>query len=198
MSITSIDRRYFVAGFVALLGVSPALAARLSAEEFVERLGTWVVRLAASGRDDASLKSELGRLFSAHVDMDAFVRFALGRHYRQLTDEMKRQYRDAMLDYVAGMFVKHRKQLVALEVRAKRVSTRGSRTLVVAEIVDYAGRKRPMQWRLANAGGKYRVIDVNLHNIWLAMRMRERFASTLKRSGGDVAVLLQKLRQGTA
>ena len=201
----ALSRRHFLAiagagGFIGGFIAFPASgsAGSLSAEEFTERLGTWVVRLAASGHDDARLKQEFIRLFSAHVDIHALADFALGKYRRRMPENIRSEYRALVLDYVAAMFVQHRRRLAAHEVKARGKRRSGKWLLVESALVYPNGKASPVRWRLINTSRGYQVADVNLRNVWLSLRMRDNFVAILDRSRGDFATLLQKLRRNAA
>ncbi len=52
-----------------------------------------------------------------------------------------------------------------------------------------------VDWRVRQVGGGYKVVDILVEGVSMALTQRSDFASVIQRGGGDIEVLLEQLRQ---
>ncbi len=81
-----------------------------------------------------------------------------------------------------------------LEVRSSR--RENEKDVIVSSVIADAsgGQEIKVDWRLRNKGGKYRVIDVIVEGVSMALTQRSDFSSVIQRGGGNASVLLDHLR----
>ena len=81
---------------------------------------------------------------------------------------------------------------------------RGSRSdgdgVIVSTDVISSGSTSPlrMDWRLVNDNGAYKINDVIIEGISMAVTQRSEFASVVQRNGGQVRGLIVLMREKTA
>ena len=56
----------------------------------------------------------------------------------------------------------------------------------------------PIQWRVQNSGQGWKVIDVQVKGVWLAITQQQDFISTIDNNGGKIDVLIQQLQRDTS
>jgi phospholipid transport system substrate-binding protein len=87
------------------------------------------------------------------------------------------------------------------EYEGQKLEVRGSRpegtadVLVKSAIVPPSGPEVAVDWRVRSSNGQYKVVDVIVEGVSMAVTQRADFASVIQRGGGDVEVLLAHLRQ---
>ena len=54
-----------------------------------------------------------------------------------------------------------------------------------------------VDWRVIQGSGGWKVVDVNVSGVWLAITEQQDFASTLSNNGGNIQVLIDQLRTQT-
>ncbi len=102
------------------------------------------------------------------------------------------------LRFVAGLFVKYAKEFAGNRIEVTGSKARSASDVIVSSKVPFANGKAPLdvQWRLLKSGGGYKIFDVRVLGIWLAIQQRSEFVSVIKRNNGDFGALLTFLRRG--
>jgi len=54
----------------------------------------------------------------------------------------------------------------------------------------------PVAWRVLNTGGAWKVVDVQVSGVWLAITQQQDFVSTIDNAGGNIDVLIGQLQRG--
>ena len=124
-------------------------------------------------------------------------RFALGRHWNDAADEQRQTYLavfSAFLvktysDRLGGVAIDDFRVIDAEVMKEKDI-------LVHSEVIQ--GREPPVRavWRLRERDGRFRILDLTVEGISLALLLRQEFASVL-RSRGGVDGLIAMLREKT-
>jgi len=60
---------------------------------------------------------------------------------------------------------------------------------VTSRLVRNSGRAQPVVWKVRRAGGGYKVVDLQVQNVWLGPLMRSTFANVIKKGGGNINAL---------
>ena len=81
----------------------------------------------------------------------------------------------------------------SLEVKSARPEGKYD-VLVQSFIVPDNGQKIRLDWRVRPKKGRYKVVDVIVEGVSMALTQRSDFASVIQRGGGDVSVLLDHLK----
>jgi phospholipid transport system substrate-binding protein len=76
----------------------------------------------------------------------------------------------------------------------------GSRTdpdavVVTSQILRPEGPPIEVDWRLGVIDGRYKITDVTIDGVSLALTQRSELASVIERSGGQVSVLLATMSE---
>ena len=152
------------------------------------------------GREDISedqRREEFRKLLHASFDMPTIGRFALGANWKSATAAQQTEYQklfEAMVVRVySNRFSEYNNQ--ALEV-ASAAPEGKSDVMVTSYIVpEGSGEKVRVDWRVRNKGGSYKIVDVVVEGVSMALTQRSDFASVIQRGGGDLNVLLEHLRK---
>ncbi len=185
--------------FAVLFAVSgAALASGRDAAQFIHRLGNQTIEtLRAPGLTLDERQDRVRGLLIQGFDIPFIGRFVIGRYWRRATPDQRG-------DYIAlyGEFF--------LQNYASRISDFAGQTFVVtgarrANAKDFVVRtliKRPFgltltaDWRVRKSGDRYRVIDMMVEGVSMAITQRSEFTSVAQRRGLDG--LLAILRDRTA
>ncbi|MCC7305040.1 MAG: ABC transporter substrate-binding protein [Alphaproteobacteria bacterium] len=146
----------------------------------------------------AQRKEKFRQLLRANYDMKTIGRFALGTYWRTATPaqqaEYQRLFENMVVEVYSQRFADYKGQ--ALEVQSGRTEGK-SDILVNSTIVPKdGGEKIKVDWRVRKKEGQYKVIDVIVEGVSMALTQRSDFASVIQRGGGDLDVLLTHLRSG--
>lgn len=171
--------------FVSLimLTTSPALAANPAcpANKFIAEIGRDLFSAARSGTQK-SFKSVIVR----YADSPQIGQYALGHYRNALPEEDAPDYIDMVVDYIARLMAENAVQFQGNRFEVTRCPKKGKLVGVISNLHSELHGVRPVIWRLIKSENGYRVLDVNVHGVWLGVQLRAKFTSVLKRSKGDI------------
>ena len=192
-------RRHFVLGtMAAALTVSLApvpVYARQSAEEFINVLANQVLDIVKNDDRLPEKREAFRTMLVANADIPAIAVFSLGRYARKLSERDRIDYYGLVAAYISHIFVTHAVNLGGEQVSVTGSVRRSEREMLVSSRVRLIdGNSLPVTWRVVEIDGAFKVFDVSVNGIWLAIQQRSEFVSVVKRAGGDVQALLAFLR----
>lgn len=168
------------------------------AEAFVEKIIDEATTKLGEGVEDDALKAFFKKVLDRDFDVDKIARFSLGRYWRTASSAQQKEYvslfRDMVVNVYAQRFGEYNGQ--TLEVRGARAE--GSKDIIVSSVLlgQKGGPDVDVDWRVREgAGGRFKVIDVIVEGVSMALTQRSEFASVIQRGGGDVSVLIAHLQQ---
>lgn len=195
-------RRSFLAlaAAVAALPLSAyAQATAVGADAFIRTLGGDAIHmLSDKSLDPSQRESEFRRLLTAGFDVDEISRFVLGRFWRQASDAQKAEYRRLFEDYVVKAYATRLGDYSGetFAVREQRPAEEGD-VVVLSEIDRPNGPPIHVDWRCRKAGDSFKIVDVVVEGVSMAITQRQEFAAVIQNGGGNVAVLIDQLRKKT-
>lgn len=176
-----------------------AQAARdASAEAFVTQEGQRALRVLNSGTlSIAAKKAQFRQFVNEAADVPKITRFVLGRYARTVTPAQYAAFTEAFREYANNVYESRLSQYRGEGFRVTGSQVRTPTDVVVAsEVVGgAANRQAAVSWRVQRGtDGRWRVVDVNVQGVWLAITQQQDFVSTLNNNRGDVNVLIAQLR----
>jgi phospholipid transport system substrate-binding protein len=194
-------RRNVLAGFALILGTlgAPALLAAADPAAVINELGNRALEVLGKNATPAQRVARFHELFREDFDVPGIARFVLGRYWKTATPEQQEEFVKLFEDYIA---IVYSNQLAAYSGERLRVT--GSRTsaeeaVVASEIIRPTGAPPvKVDWHLTDRNGAYKISDVAVDGISMAVTQRSEFASVIQRNGGQVAGLIAQLREKTA
>jgi phospholipid transport system substrate-binding protein len=144
------------------------------------------------------------RLFRDRFAIDAISRFVVGKHWRSASAAERSEFRDLFEHHIVTTYTRHMDDYagVSLKLGPARVDTarlgKARRATVSSLILRPRGAPVSVDWRLHRADGSWRIVDVVIEGVSLAIAQRAEFASVIRGNGVGLAGLLAKLRQATA
>jgi phospholipid transport system substrate-binding protein len=182
----------------ALLFAGRAGAAAADPAVVVADLGNQAIQVLGKNVDPNLRVTRFRQLFQQDFNVPEISRFVLGRYWRLATPQQQQEFIRLFTNYVAFVYAN---QLA--EYNGERLRVTGSRRapdgeLVASEIIRSDGRPPArVEWLLAPDNGVYKINDVIIEGISMAVTQRSEFASVIQRGGGQVAGLIAALRQKT-
>ena len=154
--------------------------------------------LAAQQLSDQQREAEFRRLLTDGFDVDAISRFVLGRHLRSATNDQRIEYRQLFEDFIVATYARRFRGQTGGEFVVGAIRERTEkRAIVGSEIRRPEGAPLAVDWRLRQKGGNWRIIDLMIEGISMAITQRSEFYAVISNNGGHLEVLLQKLREKT-
>ena len=194
-------RRTVLAGLIMIVGAfgAPATLAAADPAAVINNLGNRALEVLGKNATPAQRVARFHDLFREDFDVPGIARFVLGRYWKTATQEEQQEFVKLFEDYIALVYSN---QLAAYSGETLKVT--GSRTnaeeaIVASEIIRPAGTPPvKVDWHLTDRNGTYKISDVTVDGISMAVTQRSEFASVIQRSGGKVAGLIAQLREKTA
>ncbi|MDP6572237.1 MAG: ABC transporter substrate-binding protein [Rhodospirillales bacterium] len=180
--------------FVTAAGPAPEKRENPAAR-YMDSLGQEVVSVLS----DVTLSEErrmarFRELLTQNLDIPVIARFALGRYWNKSSVEQRKDYLRAFTGFVVKTYAM---RLGGIEVdRMDILGTNpvGKKDVLVRCEVSRA-EKKPVRanWRMREIAGTFRILDLSVEGISMAMTLRHEFASVLGRRGiGSLIELLKK------
>ena len=178
-----------------------AQARDASAEAFVSQEGQRALRILNTGGSVTAKRAQFRQFVDQAADVAKVTHFVLGRYARTVTPAQYQAFAAAFRDYANSVYETHLSQYRGEGFQVTGSQARTPDDVVVAsEVVGGASnRHETVSWRVQRDGaGRWRVVDVNVRGVWLAITEQQDFVSTLNNNRGDVGVLTAQLRQQAA
>ncbi len=185
--IASLFAALAVLGFTAPAGAQDFEATPEGAVVFVQDL---VDNVLAILRDKTVPVAERESLLAVHLRegfaLDYIGRFALGRHWRKASPGQRREYQALFTNYIIKSYGIRLDEYANQNVVVGRALAAGKRDLIVSSsIVRADGPPLSIDWRVRPRDGAYKVIDIKVEGISMAISQREEFSAVVQQSGID-------------
>ncbi len=168
------------------------------AERFVLELAARVLAvLRDPSLDERSKLARVDRLTAGAFDLDRTARIALGRHWKTAPEDQRREFAALFKEYVLTSYGRRFHQFADRMFRVTGTAPAGDDT-IVAGLVEGGATPIRLDWRLARSGEEWRVLDLMVEGVSLLVTFRNEFAAVIERHGGQLAGLLDELRQRVA
>jgi phospholipid transport system substrate-binding protein len=181
--------------------MAQATARDLQAEQFVQNEAQNA--LAILGDHDRSIP-EKAKAFRAFVDRVADVpkitNFVLGRYARVITPEQHARFAAAFREYASGVYEHRLGEYRGETFRVTGSVVRKPGDVIVNSVVSggHLDKPIPVTWRAMGGPGGWKIVDVQVSGIWLAITEQQDFVSTIDNAHGDINVLIGQLQQQVA
>lgn len=193
-------RRVTVGILGAWLFAVTAIAGAIHTQDsvgFIQSVGEEAIQLLS----DKSLAekerlTQLRNLLHAGFDMKTIGRFVLGRYGTRATEPELDEFQSVFDEYIVQTFASRLGQYAGetLQVGQARRDATGD-TMVSSEIVGHEGPAIRVDWRLRGEPGHFKIIDVIVEGVSMAITQRSEFGAVIQRSGGKIENLIKELRR---
>jgi phospholipid transport system substrate-binding protein len=192
-------RSLLTTALVLIVGVlAPAILAAADPAGVINNLGNRALEVLGKNVPPAQRVARFHELFRQDFDVPGIARFVLGRYWKSATSEQQEEFVKLFEDYIAIIYSS---QLAAYSGETLKVT--GSRSepdgaVVASEIIRPTGAPPvKVEWHLTDQRGTYKIRDVAVDGISMAVTQRSEFASVIQRNGGQVQGLITMLREKT-
>jgi phospholipid transport system substrate-binding protein len=200
-----VRRRIFLAAAAVFACVATALPAAAqnavpAATAFIDRLAQRAIEGLTAKDIDAADRAERFRLiFTETFDVPTIGRFALGAPWRTASAADREAYLKAFEDFIVATYANR-----FADYGGEAIRTTGSRrgdddeVFVASEFARTQGAPVRVVWRLRPTGNTWRIIDVIIEDVSMAITQRDDFSATIQRNGGRISALIEALRSKSA
>jgi phospholipid transport system substrate-binding protein len=181
---------------------APALAQsgarNAGAEQFVQTQAQRALTILNQHHGDMATEKRLFRAFIDQVaDVPRITFFVLGKYSRSISPAQQHQFGVVFREYASNVYESRLNEYHGESLRVTG-STARSPTDVVVQTQVYGGKlDQPVgvAWRVLGEGGGWKVVDVQVDGVWLAITQQQDFVSTVDNAGGNVQVLIDQLQR---
>lgn len=169
------------------------------ATAFMNKLWNHALELLNNKSPIAQRQAQFRALFHNDFDSPGIARFVLGRYWRTASPEEQKEFLKLFEDYVVFVYTAR-----LSDFGGEQFKISGSRpdadAVIVSTDVITPGAPQPLKidWRLVNDAGAYKISDVIVEGVSMAVTQRSEFASVIQRHGGQIQGLIDLMRQKTA
>lgn len=188
-------------GFVLALAVIAGLSAGprpATAEEapaaFIHALGTQAVAVIHSGLPFASKATYFGQIVRQDFDVKGICRFVLGPHWRTASPAERRGFCKDFAERLVDFYGRRLAQSGDGEFVVTGSRTVPAGVIVSSRIIPQQGSPITVDWRLGIKDGVYKIKDVAIDGVSMALAQRSETAALMARGGGQAGMLPATMR----
>ena len=192
-------RSLLAAAFLLSVGAAAPVMAAVDPATFINNLGNQALDALNPATSPQQRVVAFRTLFRRDFDVSQIARFVLGPYWRVATPQQQREFLRLFTNYIALAYSTRLSQYSGerLVVTGWQPQSGGA---IVSSQVARPGGGSPIRinWRLTRYGNTYKINDVVVDGVSMAITERSEFASVIQRTGGNVQGLLATLRAKTA
>ncbi len=192
-----------MAGFAApaVVVLSVPVAAEAQAQDpgkFVQDLGDKAIaQLAGKQIPEAEERARFKALLTDYFDVNAIGKFTVGRAYwGSATPQQQQEFLSLYETQVTNAYAKRFEDYSGeqFKVTGQQKESEAD-TVVNSEISRPNGAPPvPVQWRVRSENGSFKIADVIIAGISMAVTDRQQFAAVIERGGGTIQALIDALK----
>ena len=144
---------------------------------------------------------EFADLVIENADMTAIGYFTLGQYRRTATPAQLDEFMDLFQGFTKNFYSLRLSEYAnqTLKVTGSQVINNGKEVIVTSQLIQPAGAPTDVNWRLRkNSDGVYKLRDLQVVGVWLALEQRSQFTATIANNNGSFDSLLSVLREQVA
>ena len=174
----------------------------IRAEQFIEVLSSEALTLATdttlTSRDRLS---KISKLLSDGFDMPWIARFILGRNWRNASQNEREEYSSLF-----KTILEHSYSRQFTDYSGQKIVILGHKLgrrdyiFVRSRIFDpeRSNIHIDVNWRLVPAGNSFKIVDIVIEGVSMAVTQRNEYASVLQRNGNSIPALINAMRKSLA
>lgn len=197
--LTNFSMSVVASGFVhnGYVEISTNSQENEAARKFVDRVAQKGIQI-ISNKDlsDSGRKKAFSKLLRDNFDMKTIGRFSLGRYWRTSTPEQQKEYLKLFEKMVVDVYSRRFSEYTGQVLEVQDARSEGKSDIVVTSYVTHETHPDiRVDWRVRHKNGRYKVVDIIVEGVSMAVTQRSDFASVIQRGGGQVNVLLAHLKE---
>ena len=188
-------RQLATAAAIAATAIAAPASAQINnrdPEQFVQGLSAAGLSALSGSRDAA--RGKFRSILSQHFAVDAIGDRLIQRWRRQITPAQYRAYKAAFPNFIIGTYADRLYDYSGATVKVLRTQNQGNSTAVLTQVTRQGARPANVIWTLARTGGGYKVTNLTVSGVNIAMAQQADFDSYIQRNGFDRLVAFMRSR----
>ena len=185
---------------VAAAAPSTQAGASDEAAQFVRGFGDEAIAMLSDpALSPVERDREFRHLLTEGFHLEVIARFVLGRHWRRANEAERTEFGRLFEDYLVAAYARQLGNYAGEKLTVMVGRPQSDRiALVDSRITRAQGEPVQVQWRLRRDGEGWKIIDVVVEGVSMAVTYRSEFSAVISSHGGQIAGLLEVLRTKTA
>ena len=184
-----------------LFAATPAAAQNsardVQAEQYVQTEAQRALTILANRGMNTAEKTRIFRAFVDEVaDVPRITQFVLGKYARVATPAQRQSFAVVFREYASNVYESRLDEYHGETLTVTGSVVRRPGDVIVNSMVVGGRQSKPVAvaWRVIGGGASWKVIDVQVAGVWLAITEQQDFVSTIDNAGGNVDVLIRQLQ----
>jgi phospholipid transport system substrate-binding protein len=168
------------------------------AEQFVQTQAQRVISVLSDKSQSTPDKIRTFRgIVDEIADVPRITNFVLGKYARTITPAQRDRFAKVFRQFAQNVYESRLGDFHGETVKVTGSVVRKPGDVVVATSISGGKLTQPVQasWRVLGSGSSWKVVDVQVSGIWLAITQQQDFVSTIDNAGGNVDVLISQLEK---
>lgn len=178
-----------------IAAATPASAQVVTSDpaKFVDTLADQGFAVLRAG-DRASARAKFRSLLSQHFAIDQIGDRLIARWRPQITPAQYAAYKAALPSFLIGTYADRLYEYANADVKVLRAVPRGNSVAVLSQVVKPGAQPITAVWQVDRVGGGYKVSNLTVAGINLALTQTADFNAYVQRNGFDKLVAFMKAR----
>lgn len=186
-----------VAGLFLFAGSAKAEVDAAKAEQFVKEVTAEGIKDIINANIPQKQKDErFAKLFNRALDLDFIGQFVLGRNWRTASAEQRKEFISVYRQLNVSTWSKRFDEFKGKEFVFNGTSPSNSKGQIFVNSVVPMDQGEPAKvvWRVREKDGEYKVVDIIIENVSLAITARNEYTAFIKNNPGGVDALIANLK----
>ncbi len=190
--------------FAVLLAVSAiAASAQVRAADdaagFISDLGQRTVQILAGKASENEREAKFRAIFEEGFDILAISRFVLGGYWRTASEAQREDFITLFEAYVIRAYAVRFNDYGGEQLKVTVARAEDEDSSMVQSTIARPSGAPPIKvdWRVSKTARGFKITDVVVEGVSMAVTQRQEFASVIQRNGGQIDALLKLLREKT-
>ncbi len=168
-----------------------------AAEKFVEDVtNEGIEQIVNANVSQADKDARFAVLFNKAFDLDFIGQFVLGRNWRAATPEQRKEFIAVYRQLNISTWSKRFDEFKGKKFIFKGTSPSTSKGQVFVNSIVPMDQGEPAKvlWRVREKAGSYKIVDIVIENVSLAITARNEYTSFIKNNPGGIDALIANLK----
>lgn len=170
------------------------------AEAFVKKVtDEGITQIINANIPQAEKDARFEKLFNNALDLKFIGQFVLGRYWKTATNEQKKQFIDAYRDLNIKTWSQRFDEFKGKEFIFKGTTPSNSANQIFVNSLVPMDQGEPAKvvWRVKQTGDNFKIVDIIIENVSLAITARNEYTAYVKSAPGGIDDLIKDLQNKT-